>query len=391
MGPLPVRAPAVEGVSGPSKRIDFHVTSLSKGGAETQLVRVATAMARSGWQVRIITLIPMNEYVQTLDEAGVKVDSLHIPRGRYDPRALTRLVRLLRNDRPALLCTFMFHANVLGRVAARLAGVRHVVSSIRNTVFGGRWSDRLMRWTDPLSEITTTNSRLAAAQLVERGVVPSHKMRVVPNGIDLSTLIPGSAAETGIEALTGLPDAPARFDWLCVGRLEPQKDHATLLRAVSILSSAGQPFHLFIVGRGALEAEVRSTIVELGLEGSVTVLGQREDVASLMQACDGLVLPSRWEGLPNVVMEALAVGLPVVATAVGGTPELIEDQTTGLLVPPGDAPALAAGMATLMAMAPEARAAMTRAGRDHLRNTHDLAVVTEQWRSLFEQVASGRP
>lgn len=388
--PLPVRVPDMDGVNGPSRRIDFHVTSLSKGGAETQLVRVATAMARSGWRVRIITLIALNEYVQTLDEAGIWVDSLHIPRGRYDPRALTRLVRLLRRDRPAVLCTFMFHANVLGRVAARLAGVRHVVSSIRNTVFGGQWSDRLMRWTDPLSEVTTTNSRMAAAQLVDRGVVPPHKMQVVPNGIDLSSLVSGLSATTSIEALTGLPDDPERFDWLCVGRLEPQKDHATLLRAIAILNSAGHRSHLFIVGRGALEAEIRGMIVELGLAGDVTVLGQREDVASLMRACDALVLPSRWEGLPNVVMEALAVGLPVVATAVGGTPELIEDGTTGLLAPPSDAAALAGRMATLMTMASEARTAMIEAGHDHLRNTYDLDAVTRQWRSLFEQVASGR-
>src|SRR5690606_39427883 len=117
--------------------ITFVSTSLFKGGAETQLVRLALGLKRRGWLVRLVTVMDLDDFGPVLTSAGIQVETLAIPRGRYDPRSLPRLVRILRKHKPDVVCTFMYHANVLGRVAARLAGVPTVISSIRNAIFGG--------------------------------------------------------------------------------------------------------------------------------------------------------------------------------------------------------------------------------------------------------------
>lgn len=371
-----------------NRRLAFLITSLYKGGAETQLVRVATAMAARGWQVEILTLMDRNDFAPTLAAAGVGVHSLGVARGSYDPRALTRLVRLLRESRPTLLCTFLFHANVLGRVAGRLAGVPVVVSSIRNAVFGAWWADLLMRWTDGLAAVTTTNSELAGRALRARRVVSPARLRIMPNGIEVGAPPPADADRAALRAELGLPREGTV--WLSVGRLEPQKAHDVALHAVARLVREGRSTHLLIVGEGAQLAALEELRASLGLEERVSFLGYRNDVDALMRAADGLLMASRWEGLPNVILEALVAGLPVVATDVGGVRELVEDGVSGLVVPAGDPAALAAALARLMDKTPTERRAFVTAGRAHVLERYALDQVMERWDALFTELVAGR-
>lgn len=371
------------------RSLTFLITSLHKGGAETQLVRVATAMADRGWDVEVITLMPANAFAEALEAAGIEVRTLGIPRGRYDPRALAQLIRELRRSRPAILCTFMFHANVLGRIAGRIAGVPFIVSSVRNAIFGGRLSDLLMRWTDPLANITTTNSRLAGDALLARGVVHQDRLRVLPNGIDIAGVTSGAMERAELLASLGIED-PATQLWISVARLEPQKAHEVTLHALAKLIQSGHRSHLVIVGDGAERDRLEVLTDSLGLERHVTFLGYRTDVSSLLTASDAFVLASRWEGLPNVIMEALVAGRPVVATDVGGVTELVIDGVTGFVVPPEDAVALASAMQKVMTLSDDERWRLAAAGRAHVKDNFSLPKVMEKWDALFTEVLASK-
>lgn len=365
--------------------ICFVITSLFKGGAETQLVRLATGLDRRGWRVSIVTLIDRNDFEEQFAGSEIEIESLGMDRGRYDLRSLPRLIRILRRRRPRLVCTFMYHANVLGRVAAKLAGVPIVVSSIRNSVFGGRSADFLMRSTDGLANVTTTNSMLAGDILLKRRIVGKTRLKVIPNAIE--------TAATGVQPyieraqINGLA-ADGSWLWLSIGRLEPQKAHDLAIRAIAALVAKGLDIKLAIAGSGSLEHELRSLVQELGLSERVTMLGYRNDVRDLMRAADGVVMSSLWEGLPNVVMEASLLGTPVVATSVGGVTEIITDGVSGIVVQPGDALELASGMERLMQLPTEARQDMTATAQAHVLNTFGSDRVLDIWEQTFGDLVS---
>jgi len=350
------------------------------------MVRLAVALADRGWTVNIVTLMNLNGYENLLSEKKIPVESLGIPRGRYDPRSLPQLVRILRRAKPDIVCTFMYHSNVLGRVAARMAGVPIVVSSIRNAVFGGWIADKLMSLTDRLATLTTTNSELAAKALLERRVTRAGRLMVIRNAVDLQ---PPDTVEKSRDELIGTTLGSAWL-WLSAGRLEPQKAHENTMKALAKLRSEGVDAHLAIAGSGAMKGELLELRSALGLEDNVSILDHRTDVEALMAASDGLVLASRWEGLPNVILEACLAGLPVVATSVGGVTEIIEDERTGFVVPPDDVDALADGMQRLMQLSPEDRSKMLSSARDFVELTFKPQVVMDIWEGVFESLIKDR-
>lgn len=375
-------------VTNPTKpSITFVITSLFRGGAETQMVRVALSLAKRGWRVRIVTLMNLDDFGAALSSNGIEVRTLGIPRGRYDPRALPALVRILREQAPDVVCTFMYHANVIGRVAARLAGRPVVVSSIRNAVFGGWVADKLIRLTDGLAAVTTTNSELAAKQLLARGVTRRDRLMVVRNAVEPNPPTQARARDELVGRALG-----SSWLWLSVGRLEPQKAHENELKALALLLGEGHDLHLVIAGSGALKDEILALRSELGLDERVTLLDYSSEVNALMAASDGLVLASRWEGLPNVILEACIAGLPVVATEVGGVTEIISDGWTGVVVPPEDVGALATGMRRLMQLPDAARREMTLAAGEHVRRAYAPEAVMDVWEGLFlDQLRRRRP
>ncbi|MDQ1400498.1 MAG: hypothetical protein QOK20_2430, partial [Acidimicrobiaceae bacterium] len=318
--------------------------------------------------------------------------------------------------RPDIVISFVYQANVLGRLAGRLAGVPVVISSVRNEWFGGRSRELVMRGTDRLSTITTTNSRVAAERLIERRIVPRHRLVVIPNGIDLAPFQHAGAARAATRAELGIADG--QFVWLAAGRLEPQKDYPTLLAALAALSAlpaesagtaltapsagtalsapsagassarSGLDHCLLIAGKGRLRHELEAAAAEMGLGPRVRFLGVRSDIPELIAASDAVVLSSRFEGLPNVVMEAMAGARPVVATRVGGAPELVEDGVSGILVHPGDPDALASAMHKVMAAPKLQRHAMGGRGQSIVSERFGLAAMGESWLRLLERLPS---
>jgi glycosyltransferase involved in cell wall biosynthesis len=340
-----------------------------------------------GWPIEIVSLLPATRFgegrfVDELETGGIAVWSPEITGGASVACGLWRLLQHLRARRPQVLCTFMFHANTVGAILARLAGVPVVVSSIRNERFGPRWREHVEAVTQRLCDTTVVNSPRVAASLLARRIVPRDRCRVIPNAVDLGRFAPGECpARESTRRRLGVPSEA--FLWLAVGSLEAQKDHESLLRAAGQLRRRCRGLRIAIAGDGPLRAPLGRLSRAMGLEDTVHWLGLRHDVPDLLAASDAYVMSSRWEGSPNALLEALAGALPVAATEVGGVRDLVEEGRSGFLVPPGDSAALAAAMGRVMTLPPEERRRMGRCGLRSVQSRHDSQVVLEQWRRLL--------
>lgn len=359
-----------------SRPLVFLLTGLGVGGAERQAVRLAINLTRRGRDVRLLSMIEPTAFTDMLLQHDVPVASLGMTRGRVSLSAFLRLVRTLKDIKPQTLLCFMYHANLMGRLAGMLAGVPHVVVSVRIERFGGPTRELAFRMTNRLSAATVLNSRLAADFLVGRNVVSAGQLLVIPNGIDTGEfdgVAPVLRSEIGIPA--------EAFLWIAVGRFDPQKDHVTLLNALA--ATADEDQHLLLVGDGPLRGDIAECIDILGLQNRVHLVGVRHDIPALMASSDALVMSSRYEGLPNVLMEAHAAGLPVVATDVGGVREVIIPEVSGLIVPANDPDALAGVMNELVGMEQMRRAEMGRAGRNHVDERFAIERIVDQWETLL--------
>jgi glycosyltransferase involved in cell wall biosynthesis len=356
-------------------------TSLGMGGADRQILYLTRALIASDYEVSLVSMTPLGEMGRQAVAEGLPVVSLNMRRGQVDWRAFQRTVVLLRERQPDILTCFMYHANLLGRLAGRCAGVPTIITSIRNEHSGSRSRDWLIRLTNWMDDCCITNSQQVADSLRKRRLLPNKKLRVIPNGVDLAPLSNPPERQRTRDQL-GI--APSEFLWLAIGRLLPQKDYATLLQSFQPLAKA--PARLLIAGQGPLLEELQQQTQRLGLGSQVTFLGVRQDIGALLAAADGFVLASAWEGMPNVVMEALAAATPVVATEVGGVSELVQPGQSGFLVPAGNAQALSQAMRQLMALSPEQRRQLGLNGRDHIAANFSLGAMGDRWMALYEEL-----
>jgi glycosyltransferase involved in cell wall biosynthesis len=369
-------------------------TGLGRGGAEAQVYLLASGLKKRGWQVRVVSIIPPEHFVEELEAEGIPVETLGMVRGVPDPRALWRLARILRRFRPAILHAHMIHANLLARLARLLAPVPRVICTAHNTIEVGRSfrtersTHLAYRYTDFLCDLTTQVSMEGYRRFLEGGATRADKLRYVPNAVDVRRFIPQPHLRLTVRKELGIPEGT--FCWLAVGRLEEAKDYPTLLQAFSQVAVEHPEAQLVIVGQGTLEAELKEMAGRLSLADRVRFLGLRTDVASLMNAADAFVMSSAWEGMPMVVLEAQASGLPVVATHVGGIPEVVVPGKTGCLVPPRDPDALADAMKKLMALPPEERVKMGLAGREQVVARYSLEAILDLWEEIYESLLRPR-
>jgi glycosyltransferase involved in cell wall biosynthesis len=211
------------------------------------------------------------------------------------------------------------------------------------------------------------------------------KLTVLPNGVDVGAWRPDAAIRIAVRRELGLHE---EFLWFAAGRLDPVKDYPTLLRAMVEVPGHAR---LVIAGSGPAQTELLRLSAQLGLERRVRFLGFELDVRRWMQAADGFVLSSRWEGLPMGLLEAAACALPAVATDVPGTREVIADGQTGSLAPAGNATALGAAMARLMRTPAEEREAMGERARQRVIERFSLELVLDRWEALYAELLQGNP
>jgi glycosyltransferase involved in cell wall biosynthesis len=365
-------------VSGPT-RIAFCITDLDAGGAERAMVQLVKGLDRARWEPFVFCLSGPGELTGVLRDAGIMVACL----GANKPRhvgVVWRLARRFKKLRPAIVQTYLYHANITGRLAAKAAGVPHIVSGIRVAEKRSRlrlWLDHATGW---MVERHVCVSRDVATFSAGPGRLPAAKIAVIPNGVDAAQL----AAATPIDlAQFGIPAGSRTL--LYVGRLDPQKGPFLLLLSVKELLSVYSDLHVLFVGDGVLKETLRAWVQREGLQSRIHFAGRRNDVPSLLRSADLFVLPSAWEGLPNVLLEAMAAGTPVIATAVEGVSDLLIDHETGLVVPPNSPRDLAGAITVLLANSAQAKK-MAEAAQRFVADQFTWQGMVAQYNQLYEKL-----
>ncbi len=317
----------------------FVITDLDPGGAEKCLAELALGLDRSRWAPAVCCLLRPGVVAERLRAGGIPVHALGARSAWSAISSAARLVRLMRRARPVLVHTFLFHANVLGRLAACAAGVPHVVSSIR--VAERRYGYHLVleNLTARLADRVVCVSDAVRQFMMRRAYLPRARLTVIPNGAD-------PQRTCGVAPLDRSSIAVPHDAVLAVyaGRLDPQKGCDVLIEALALATCDVPRLHLALAGTGPQAGSLARLAEERGVAARTHFLGWCDDIPRLLAAADLFVLASRWEGMPNAVLEAMAAGLPVVATRAEGVPELVQEERTGLLVPVGDAAQLAAAL-----------------------------------------------
>ena len=277
-----------------------------------------------------------------LESAGIEVHFIGARGARHLPAAVRGLAKLLKRQKPQVAQSFLFHANFVTRWAAWLAGVPHVLSGVRVAERGVKWHLWLDRGSRGLVDCYVCVSQAVADFTHSRLRIPEDRITVIPNAIDYERFAAACPADL---AALGLP--PGRKAVTFVGRLEVQKGVGELVEQSPLWLERLPEHDLLIVGEGPLESQLKSLAERLEFSSRIHFAGFQSNVPEILKASDLLVLPSRWEGMPNVVLEAMAAGRAVVSTDVEGVRELLGEQADEQFVPRGDYRALADRIASL--------------------------------------------
>jgi glycosyltransferase involved in cell wall biosynthesis len=329
----------------------FVVPDLGVGGAERHVVTLAPALDPAAFRVSVVCVGEQGELFDDLRDSGVPARALHAR--RRPVRALVALVRAMRAERPDVVVTRGYNAEALGRIAAALTRVPRAVVWVHNATDitpRGQVRPVVDRLLEPVTSAYYGVAHAQRPYLVDHLGHPAEKVEIIHNGVDPALFAPGAPAGAMTIGIVAV--------------LREEKDHATLLRAMRMVVDEVPEAHLLVIGDGPLRPALEELARRLGITGNVTFAGSRSDVAALLPALDVAVLSSTTECFPMAVLEAMACGVPVVGTAVGGVPEMIEDGVTGHLVPPRHPRAMADALVKVLR--DPARAAMGRAARDRV-------------------------
>ena len=328
------------------RRICFGITELDRGGAEAALVQIVTRLDRELWSPHVICLAERGPLAEPLEDNGIAVTCLDAKPSR-NPIRVRSLVRqfraALRTEQSELLQTFLFHANIVGRLAAKSTKVKRVLSGIRVAEKRSTFPLRIDKWTQGKVDRHVCVSEAVAQFSRETAGLDPAKIVVIPNGVDADRFAnspPADLAQFGVK--------PNSRVLLAVGRIDEQKDPLRVLDAFNRLATNFNDIELLFVGSGPLETELQERARQSEFSSRVHVAGWHADIPGLMKAATLLVLASKWEGMPNVVLEAGAAGLPVVATNVEGVNEVIKNDDLGWLVGIEDTNSLITGISTAL-------------------------------------------
>jgi glycosyltransferase involved in cell wall biosynthesis len=310
------------------------------------------------------------------------------------PLALFRLTRLIRRLEPDIVQTWMYHADLLGGLAARLAGVRNVIWGVRttNVEAGGtpatmvvmRMCAHLSRWV-PRAIVCAAE---ASRRVHEKAGYDGLRMTVISNGFDLARLVATSEQRMAVRAACGVQSGELVIGIL--GRFNPAKDQHNFVQAAARVARGYPAARFLMVGRGldASNAALNDWIEKTGFASRFVLLGERSDVAACLSAMDLFCLSSRTEGFPNVVGEAMAMGLPCVVTDVGDAAMLVAD--TGYVVPKEDPTALAAGLEKLLELSVERRASLGKKAKQRIMSEFTIERARQRFESIYITL-SGQP
>ena len=368
-------------------KIVFVITSTGVGGAEKMLYHTSTSLDRTRYAPSICSLKGKGEIAEDVEAAGIEVYSLTMAEGDQfggwiaSLRALFRLSRYLMKVKPTIVHSFLFRANILSRIAAFIVRVPLVISSVR--VMGGEkgYYHSVEKFTSFMVDHYITVSESVKDYLIHKANLLPEKITTVYNGVTLNGIT--TEGESSIPMPFGLK--PQDSVILSVGRLHRQKGYDYFIRAIARVKCEVSGIKVLIAGEGEEENNLKNLVRSLDLTKEIIFTGLSLDVRKILPFTGIFVLSSLWEGMPNAVLEAMAAAKPVVATRVGGVPELVVDGETGILVPPEDTEALARAIIALL-QDPLRGLSMGEAGRERVQAHFSMASMVTKTDNLYQEL-----
>jgi glycosyltransferase involved in cell wall biosynthesis len=368
----------IASTGGNSKRIALLAETGGAGGAERMMVHLGDELLRRGHEV--IPVLPNGRNPWMVDQfsnRGCTPEMFTATPGSSDLKALAQMVGILRRRRVDVVHTHEFFTSVYGGAAARLLRKPQVI-----TMHGGRYyasskhRKTALRWVARGSRAVVGVSDATATELAEQLGIARARVQVVHNGVR-----PEAGHREPVRRELGVGDEETLV--VAVGNLYPVKAHIVLLRALAGMRNSGDTrWRLAIAGRGGEEAALRAFVAESGLTDRVHILGYRADIANILAAGDVYAMPSLSEGLPMALIEAMLAARPVIASRTGGIPEVVTDGVHGLLVTPGDAESLAAGLGRLFADS-ALRTQLAAAGRQKAIDCFSVERMVDAYERLY--------
>lgn len=369
------------------------ITGLPVGGAQSALGRLLARVPAEDFAQSVVSLGALGPVGEAWRRDGVRVTALGMRPSTPDPFAFVRLVRLLRRERPDLVQTWLYHADLLGGLAARAARQGPVLWNLRQSDLDPietKWPTRAVvaacaRLSRRVPEAIVCCSEASLRVHAALGYGEAH-MKVIPNGVDLTAFRPDPAARAALRNELGLAEETPLVGM--AARWHAQKDHPTFLRAAALIAAQRPDVRFLLCGEAmdASNATLAGLLRELGLGAAVLPLGRRRDMARFHAGLDLAVLSSAFgEGFSNSVVEAMACATPCAVTDVGDSAAIVAE--TGWAVPRRDPAALAAAISEALALAPEALRARGEAARARATAHYDVAVMAQRYQELWRTTA----
>jgi glycosyltransferase involved in cell wall biosynthesis len=376
-------------------KIGFIITGLNIGGAELALLKLIRASDRSKHAYFVVSLSSRGEVGELISDLGVQVIPLGMSPGKFSISALIELVRIIKVQKPDIVHTWMYHADILGGIAARLAGVKILVWGVRNSDVTSSEVKRSTRFIVKACAVLSKRlpdgiiccAKSSAGAHIKIGYEPT-KIVVIPNGFDCSRFRPDIAAREAIRAELEI-DQSIRLVGL-VARSDPIKNHAGFLHAASRVSLVAPEAHYLFVGEGmnGSDKDLANLVTEYGLSGKVHWLGIRADVNRVIASLDVLVSSSNSEAFPNVIGEAMASEVVCAVTAAGDSKELLD--LAGICVNIGDMNALADAILKILLMSPEERRIVGEYGRRRIVSKFNIDSMASRYENYYKRLVTIR-
>jgi glycosyltransferase involved in cell wall biosynthesis len=370
-------------------RVVHLITDLDVGGAEVMLARLVEASDPAVLENVVVSLKSGGIIADRIAARRIPVIGLGIRAGHASPRGVIRALKVLRELRPSVLQTWLYHADLIGLVAGTLARVPRIIWNVRCSALdpadhGPTLSLQLRtlaaasRWPSAI----VCNSFSGRREHERLGYKP-RRWAVISNGLDIRECAPNRSARAVVRRDLGL--AESVFLVGLVARLHPMKDHETFLKAAALIHHQAPDVHFIVAGRGVPESVALKTLVaNLGVSRALHILGEQKDVPRLLAALDIAVSSSNSEGFPNIVLEAMACAIPCVVTDTGDSALVVGN--TGRVVPSKDPVALSRAVLELLRMKPEGREALGESARARVACEFSLAIISRRYQDLYTEL-----
>lgn len=367
------------------------ITGLNTGGAETMLYKLLSYIDRTKFESKVLSLTDIGSIGKKIEKLGISVKALGMKRGVPDPRYVFRLAAIFKKEKPDLVQTWMYHADLIGGLAAKLVRNIPIVWNIRHSNLDPEGNKK--------TTILTAKACAKLSKTIPKKIIccseasfkvhselgyKEEKMIVIPNGFDLDAFKPDVEARYSVRRELRIPDDAVIIGM--VARFDPQKDHKNLINAAGVFCRSNKNIHFILCGDGITNGnkQLAKWIQEHNLQVNFHLLGRRADIARITTAFDIASSSSYGEGFPNVVGEAMTCEVPCVVTNVGDSAYIVGD--TGIVVPPKNPLAMAKAWEKLIKLPAEERKILGKLARKRIEDNFEISSVVNQYEVLYNQL-----